>query len=396
MIITAYDAQGNPTSYLGHTLTWEKGRQLKSFDTNTYTYNANGIRTSKTVGGVKHTYMLDGTKVLKEVWGSNTLIPLYDNEDSVCGIVYNGEPYYFVKNLQGDVIAIVDEDVETVAKYSYDAWGVCTVVRDTSECAIATINPYRYRGYYYDDEIGMYYLQSRYYNPVVGRFINADDAEYLGTCRKFVDSNLFAYCSNTPANAIDSSGNFGLLTCIVIGCIVGAVVGGGYAAYSAYIGGKRGYDLAWHVLKGGIIGAIAGAALGSAVYGVYYAAMAIGAKLTAGSCGVLGNVLYSSWQKAEQALRNAYNGFSKTFNTPYGKRIVDSFSRNIAREAKYGYQGLSQFIQNEINKDAWLLRHGYVKAVEWHFYVSQVTSKGGPSAPLLKELLAKGFKVIYH
>ena len=62
--------------------------------------------------------MLDGTKVLKEVWGSNTLIPLYDNEDSVCGIVYNGEPYYFVKNLQGDVIAIVDEDVETVAKYS--------------------------------------------------------------------------------------------------------------------------------------------------------------------------------------------------------------------------------------------------------------------------------------
>ena len=115
------------------------------------------------MGGVKHTYMLDGTKVLKEVWGSNTLIPLYDNEDSVCGIVYNGEPYYFVKNLQGDVIAIVDEDVEIVAKYSYDAWGVCTVVSDTSECSIATINPYRYRGYYYDNEIGMYYLQSRYY-----------------------------------------------------------------------------------------------------------------------------------------------------------------------------------------------------------------------------------------
>lgn len=168
MIITAYDAQGNPTSYLGHTLTWEKGRQLKSFTKSdgtaiAYTYNANGIRTSKTVGGVKHTYMLDGTKVLKEVWGSNTLIPLYDNEDSVCGIVYNGEPYYFVKNLQGDVIAIVDEDVEIVAKYSYDAWGVCTVVSDTSECSIATINPYRYRGYYYDNEIGMYYLQSRYY-----------------------------------------------------------------------------------------------------------------------------------------------------------------------------------------------------------------------------------------
>ena len=123
--------------------------------------------------------MLDGTKVLKEVWGSNTLIPLYDNEDSVCGIVYNGEPYYFVKNLQGDVIAIVDEDVETVAKYSYDAWGVPEVKSDTSEIGIATINPYRYRGYYYDNEIGMYYLQSRYYNPVVGRFVNADDVKII-------------------------------------------------------------------------------------------------------------------------------------------------------------------------------------------------------------------------
>ena len=200
----SYDAQGNPTSYLGHTLTWEKGRQLKSFDTNTYTYNANGIRTSKTVSGVKHTYMLDGTKVLKEVWGSNTIVPLYDDEDSVCGIVYNGEPYYFVKNLQGDVIAIVDEDVETVAKYSYDAWGVCTVVSDTSECSIATINPYRYRGYYYDNEIGMYYLQSRYYNPVVGRFINADEVtdEYVSMFK----GNIFEYCANAPVGLIDIYG----------------------------------------------------------------------------------------------------------------------------------------------------------------------------------------------
>ena len=161
-----YDAQGNPTSYLGHTLTWEKGRQLKSFDGNTYTYNANGIRTSKTVGGVTHNYTLDGTKILRENWGSNTLIPLYDNEDSVCGILYNNVPYYFIKNLQGDVIAIVDKDAQTVARYSYDAWGVCTVTHDS--VGIATINPFRYRGYYYDEEIGLYYLQSRYYDASVG------------------------------------------------------------------------------------------------------------------------------------------------------------------------------------------------------------------------------------
>ena len=209
----SYDAQGNPTSYLGHTLTWEKGRQLKSFTKSdgtaiAYTYNANGIRTSKTVGGVKHTYMLDGTKVLKEVWGSNTIVPLYDDEDSVCGIVYNGEPYYFVKNLQGDVIAIVDEDVETVAKYSYDAWGVPEVKSDTSEIGIATINPYRYRGYYYDNEIGMYYLQSRYYNPVVGRFVNADDPVIGEISNEKTSHNIFTYCENEPVLNADYQGFF--------------------------------------------------------------------------------------------------------------------------------------------------------------------------------------------
>ena len=151
----SYDAQGNPTTYLGHTLTWEKGRQLKTFDNNAYTYNANGVRTSKTVDGVKHTYILDGANILRESWGSNTLVPLYDNEESVCGIMYNSEPYYFRKNLQGDIVAIADKNSQTVARYTYDAWGVCTVASDTSGCSIATVNPYRYRSYYYDEEIGM-------------------------------------------------------------------------------------------------------------------------------------------------------------------------------------------------------------------------------------------------
>ena len=199
-----YDAQGNPISYLGHTLTWEKGRQLKSFDNNTYTYNANGIRTSKTVNEVKHEYTLDGTKILRETWNGNTLIPLYDNEDSVCGILYNNIPYYFIKNLQGDVIAIVDKDAQTVARYSYDAWGKCTIANDTTEISIATVNPFRYRSYYYDEEIGLYYLQSRYYNCDTGRFICADDLIQLDT---ITGGNLFAYCENTPITYKDTTGH---------------------------------------------------------------------------------------------------------------------------------------------------------------------------------------------
>ena len=199
-----YDAQGNPLTYLGHTLTWEKGRQLKSFDNIEYTYNANGIRTSKTVNGVKHEYTLDGTKILRETWDGNTLIPLYDNEDGVCGILYNNVPYYFIKNLQGDVIAIVDKDAQTVARYSYDAWGVCTVTQDS--VGIATINPFRYRCYYYDEEIGLYYLQTRYYNASVGRFINGDEAVILNISNELLSCNLFCYCENNSVNKSDYGG----------------------------------------------------------------------------------------------------------------------------------------------------------------------------------------------
>lgn len=196
-----YDMQGNPISYLGHTLSWEKGRQLKSFDGNAYTYNANGIRTSKTVGGIRHDYVLDGAKILREVWNGNTLTPLYDKENGVCGIEYNGTAYYFLKNLQGDVIALTDSTGKAVAKYSYDAWGACTVTNDVSGCAIAIINPYRYRGYYFDRETGLYYLKSRYYSPEIGRFINADSPEYIS-----IQSNLFGYCSNCPTVNSDHLG----------------------------------------------------------------------------------------------------------------------------------------------------------------------------------------------
>ena len=205
-----YDDQGNPTKYLGHNLTWEKGRQLKSYDTNTYTYNANGIRTSKTINNVKHEYTLDGTKILKETWDDNTLIPLYDNEDSVCGIIYNDYAYYFLKNLQGDVIAITNNKGKVVASYTYDAWGACTIVSDNTGI-IARINPFRYRGYYYDVEIGLYYLQSRYYDPQIGRFINGDEPEFLlFSLGDIFITNLFSYCNNSPILNVDYTGTFSI------------------------------------------------------------------------------------------------------------------------------------------------------------------------------------------
>jgi len=135
---------------------------------------------------------------------------LYDNEESVCGIQYNGEPYYFHKNLQGDVIAIVDKNVKAVAVYTYDAWGVPEIKYDISGCSIATINPYRYRSYYYDEEIGLYYISSRYYDASVGRFINADIAEMINNVNQILDLNLLLYCFNNPINYQDYFGYFGI------------------------------------------------------------------------------------------------------------------------------------------------------------------------------------------
>ena len=240
-----YDEQGNPTQYLGHNLTWEKGRQLKSFekvvnDTKklfSYTYNANGIRTSKTVDNIRHDFVLDGAKILREGWNfdetintyRDILVPLYDNEDSVCGIEYNGTAYYFLKNLQGDIIAITDSSGEEVARYSYDAWGKVTVF-DTNgvditkrTTHIANINPYRYRSYYFDLESGLYYLQSRYYDAQVGRFVNGDEVIYTFISKDASGYNTFEYCNNDCINLKDKTGNAYVIDDALATC-VGAVI----------------------------------------------------------------------------------------------------------------------------------------------------------------------------
>ena len=140
--------------------------------------------------------------------GAHTLTPLYDGEDSVCGMEYDGAAYYFLKNLQGDVIALTDADGETLARYRYDAWGKLLSVTDRDGSAIsdphhpAFVNPFRYRSYYYDAETGLYYLQSRYYDPEVGRFVNGDAVEAITS----TVSSTFCYCVNAPVTNVDDYG----------------------------------------------------------------------------------------------------------------------------------------------------------------------------------------------
>ncbi len=129
--------------------------------------------------------------------------------------------YYYRKNLQGDITHIYNECGCLVAKYVYDAWGNHVVTVDVD--GIGTLNAFRYRGYYYDTETGLYYVSSRYYDPKVGRFISPDTTDVLtATPGALTDKNLYAYCDNNPVMRVDNGGDFGNW---VIGAAVGAVVG---------------------------------------------------------------------------------------------------------------------------------------------------------------------------
>ena len=137
---------------------------------------------------------------------------IYDNSGLPIGFevsnstTYLSGVYTYQKNLQGDVIGVVDSNGNQVASYSYDAWGNVTSQSGT----IADINPIRYKGYYYyDSDTGMYYLQSRYYDPALRRFINADDPSLIQGLAKtsVIGSNLFSYCGNNGVNRVDYNGN---------------------------------------------------------------------------------------------------------------------------------------------------------------------------------------------
>ena len=224
-----YDALGNPTTYLGNTLTWTTGRKLQNFGDTTYQYNSLGQRICKTVGVTEHAYFYEGTRLIKEVcseWDGtkHTIVFLYDASESPIGMQYDGTAYYYKKNLQGDVIALLNAAGDTLAEYIYDAWGALRTIRaDEDYETVVEANPIRYRGYYYDTDTNLYFLQSRYYDPVVGRFINADDVEYTKLTTDFSVINLYAYCFNDPVNESDQDGALLFTICkkIVLGLIQG-------------------------------------------------------------------------------------------------------------------------------------------------------------------------------
>ena len=300
-----------------------------------YTYNSAGIRTEKCIKNKATKYVVSGSTILSETTNNIATI-YYHSADGIIGFNRAGTDYFYRKNLQGDIITIVNASGTVVAKYHYDAWGnhkvynsAGTVIYDsqnpTSTYAneIGHINPFRYRSYYFDNETGLYYLQSRYYDPQVGRFINADSIDYLEP-ENIQSLNLYSYCQNNPVMYYDPNGH------VILGMVLGFLFGALWGAVSAKASNGN-------VLVGALIGGIVGIA--TAGFSVATTALKgamgfISTLATTFSLGVLGDIAVQRFvgnkkiediDEEQAAVAGVINMVSGTMGAYYGNSIKEFF-----------------------------------------------------------------------
>ena len=272
-----YDALGNPTIYKGVYLTWGQGRKLLGGQTTdgktyTYSYDGNGMRYRKKIGNSVTDYYYSGTQLLMESRGGQRIYYVY-GQTGIEAMILSGSNannvFYFDKNTLGDIVAIRNNQGVIVAEYEYDAWG--RIIYQSGE--MADINPFRYRGYYYDTETGFYYLQTRYYDPEAMRFINADNYELVSKLAQSYELNLYAYCANNPVMFTDETGEF--IGSLFVAALIGALLGGATGVIGAAFRGEN-------LLGGFLSGALTGFVLGAATMIGGVAMLAIGGKSIAG------------------------------------------------------------------------------------------------------------------
>ena len=198
----SYDAVGNPLTDGTWSYTWQAGRQLKQMsktgETVQFYYNDEGLRVRKTATTTGTTeYTLHGKQIVHMTNGTSELHFYYGSDGKPAFVRLGTSWYAYVYNLQGDVIALTDSSGTVVVEYRYDAWGKLLATTGTLASSLGKLNPFRYRGYVYDEETGLYYCTSRLYNPNIGKFSNTD---------ALIKDNLYQYCLCSPTNAVDSDG----------------------------------------------------------------------------------------------------------------------------------------------------------------------------------------------
>lgn len=268
-LLTSYDGKQLSSDEIGNlsgdgkwSYSWRRGRVLwdmsrmvdedaELFEVVQYRYDSNGRRTGKSYGdsynfrivggqlyyvgdstGTAYYYAGDDLSQIDITFPDNSSTSLHFTYDELgpMSVTYSGAEYFYLKNAQGDVTGLVNNSGTQVVAYTYDAWGNPLSTTGTMADTLGKLNPFRYRGYVYDTETGLYYLGSRYYNPETGRFINADG--YVSTGQGIVGNNMFAYAINNPISYSDHSGNFAISTAIAIIAAVALSYVGARAATS--------------------------------------------------------------------------------------------------------------------------------------------------------------------
>ena len=324
----SYDSMGNLTSDGEWTYTWEHGSQLSGMSDSdnsiSYTYNADGLRTQKTVNGTTTKYFYAGNQLTFINRSGNKLHFVYDSIGPVT-VTYNSTVYYYLRNAQGDITGITDNTGAGVVYYFYDAWGNPTSVSGSMANTLGKYNPFRYRGYVYDEETGLYYLNSRYYDPELCRFISADSLAVptISPGSASWDKNLYAYCDNNPVTRKDAGGE-----CwdIVIGAAVGGIIGGVSSAINSYI--STGELDVGTVAQGFVVGAITGGIGGSALgRGVIAITNAIISGISSYSSGAsIGEAIITASTSALTSI--ASKGASNLFSNQ-STSLADSISKGI-------------------------------------------------------------------
>ena len=205
-----YDAIGNMVKKGNTTYTWTQGRKLSAINNGKkiqYFYDHTGRRVRKTVDGVTTDFRMAGELLMSQKAGDVTTYFSYDSAGNLIGMSAGSNRYFYTRNAQNDITGLIDENGTSVVQYQYDSWGKLLGITGSLASTIGKRNPFRYRGYYYDDETGFYYVSSRYYDPEIGRWINADDA-IAGVGGDIRGYNLFAYCMNDPVNMSDHTGHW--------------------------------------------------------------------------------------------------------------------------------------------------------------------------------------------
>ena len=304
----SHDAMGNPTSYALKTLTWS-GKQLiryyyqpgkNQLYNYTYAYDENGLRTQKVLNGVTTSYYYNGSVLMGMVTGSgNSAIHQlfsYDSSGNVVSVDYSSNggstftTYYYLRNAQNDIVKIIDGSGNTVVQYTYDSWGKPISTTGSLSATLGANQPFRYRGYVYDTETGWYYLQSRYYDPSVGRFVSAD--VLLSTGQGVIGHNSYAYCGNNPISRSDPSGYSWwddlkeALAVVAVVAIVVAVVAVAVVATVSTGGGAL-------VLAGGGIMAASSVAASATAVATAATGVAVTSAVGAGAIAVGQNIAYS-------------------------------------------------------------------------------------------------------